>query len=150
LSSLVTFCLSSSFAVFEGRDGIRKFGLGACFGYLGDKPTTRIAQGKEAEHGAYPHFRFVATGIPMRLYPAELPNLCPAYGRLVPFPPPPLRDGVDPVQRLDPARPPQPLPPLLQPCPLVAGCVVPSAGLPAGRRVRSGRPGEDCFPGAPP
>ena len=76
----------------------------------------------------------------MRFHSAHVRHLCRPSDGLVLVSPPPLCHRVDPVKRVHPPGTPQPLPPLLQPCALVAGRLVSGPGLPAGRGVCPRRP----------
>src|SRR5947209_11692494 len=102
--------------------------------------ASRVSQGKEAEHGAYSILRRDPTRIRLRLHQSDLPDLRPARLRLVLVAPPPLCDRTDPVQRLGPPRPPQLLPPLLQPCRLVARRLVALLGPPTRTDLGPDRP----------
>ena len=101
--------------------------------YPGSCQATRILRHKEATHAAYTQLRLAPTPVPARLHRPHLRHLPHHRHRLVPFVPPPVRHGTDPVRRRRPCRPPQPIPSLLQQRRLVDRRPLRGAGTPAVR-----------------
>src|SRR3954453_1685275 len=99
---------------------MKRHGLTARETYPGGSDTPQVRHRPEATRAAYPHLPAPATGVRRRLHPAHPRHLRGPDDRLAVVPPPPLPHRADPVLRLDPPGPPQPLPPLRQPRRLVA------------------------------